>query len=203
MSFLSAKFPLYFGYWWSSIRYWGRIIDWKEFRSFYEIIAKISVFADFSRNFPIFLSVGFGQSVAPLPSKLNFHCSMGVRIRSNWDRWRRRGGDTRSLAWLGGGSRRRGCWGRLQSDCCSPPEKRRSDDTPSTILHHLQNPTNKNNPQDSIFPSPPQPHQNPISQTLYSSQPRHQSAPTTPKPPKSQTLRLSHPNSLWFKQTTG
>ena len=65
---------------------------------------------------------------------------MGVRVRWNWDRWKRRGGDTRSLAWPGGGSRRRGCWGRLQSDCCSPPEKRRSDDTPSTILHHLQNP---------------------------------------------------------------
>ena len=91
---------------------------------------------------------------------------MGVRVRWNWDRWKRRGGDTRSLAWPGGGSRRRGCWGRLQSDCCSPPEKRRSDDTPSTILHHLQNPTNKNNPQDSIFPSPPQPHQNPVNGQL-------------------------------------
>ena len=38
---------------------------------------------------------------------------MGVVVRWNWDRWRRRRGDMRSLARPGGGSRRRGCWGRL------------------------------------------------------------------------------------------
>ena len=210
--FLSTKFLRYFGYWWSSIQHWGLIISWKEFRSFIEVIAKISTninsFYRFFGKFPD-ISVGqrasFGQSAALLPSKLIFHYSVGIGVWWNWDRRRRRE-DTRSLARLGGGSKRRGCWGRLHplaapSFCTKAPTPQIGQllttkkavirqhpihNFPSSSKSHQQ----KQSP-NSIFPFPPQPHQNPISQTLDSSQPRHQLAPTTPKPPKSQTLGSS------------